>query len=313
LSVEELLEEGQSFEPKPSAASKMPPSRTWLKFTRNSSRRTMCLRIPGERLGRGRRSFQPRGARNQTCIPKGRFCTCLSGPVPPPRIPAQSPAVGPARANTVRRVPKGGTPKWQRIHRSLGSIRIEQPYRMPSTFCIKRGIGRRISRFCRPTTGLQGFRARETQQGGGGSGGGSGNRRGGWRHIGLVVSIQTVAIPVLAPLAAAGPVVAALAGAGAGGALGWIAGLLAGLPLSEYVAKRYAGRIRRGGILLSVHCDGPEWRKRAKKTLKDTGARDISSASETAADFGTTDKPTERASGVIAHRGETPARSRSNA
>ena len=121
------------------------------------------------------------------------------------------------------------------------------------------------------------------------------------------VSIQTATIPGLAPLAAAGPVLAALAGAGAGGALGWIAGLLAGLPLSEYVAKRYAGRIRRGGILLSVHCDGPEWRKRAKKTLKDTGARDISSASETAADFGTTDKPTERASGVIAHRGETPA------
>ena len=90
-----------------------------------------------------------------------------------------------------------------------------------------------------------------------------------------LVSIQTVAIPVLAPLAAAGPVLAALAGAGAGGALGWIAGLLAGLPLSEYVAKRYAGRIRRGGILLSVHCDGPEWRKRAKKTLK-TLARGIS-------------------------------------
>ena len=122
-----------------------------------------------------------------------------------------------------------------------------------------------------------------------------------------LVSIQTVAIPVLAPLAAAGPVVAALAGAGAGGALGWIAGLLAGLPLSEYVAKRYAGRIRRGGILLSVHCDGPEWRKRAKKTLKDTGARDISSASETAADFGTTDKPTERAPAAAAHGCEAPA------
>ena len=58
---------------------------------------------------------------------------------------------------------------------------------------------------------------------------------------------------------------------------------------------------------LSVHCDGPEWRERAKKTLRNTGARDISSASETAADFGTADKPTERASGVIAHRGETPA------
>lgn len=59
-------------------------------------------------------------------------------------------------------------------------------------------------------------------------------------------------------LCRAGPVLAALAGAGAGGALGWIGGLLVGLRLPEYVARRYAGRIRRGGILLSVHCDSQE-------------------------------------------------------
>jgi hypothetical protein len=126
--------------------------------------------------------------------------------------------------------------------------------------------------------------------------------------LGWCASIPTVAIPGLAPLVAAGPVLAALAGAGAGGALGWIAGLLAGLPLSQYVAQRYAGRIRRGGILLSVHCDSSEWCTRAKKTLKDTGARDISSASEAAADFGTTDKPTERAPAAVVRPGEAPAR-----
>jgi hypothetical protein len=122
-----------------------------------------------------------------------------------------------------------------------------------------------------------------------------------------LVSTQTVAIPYLAPLVAAGPVLAALAGAGAGGALGSIVGLLAGLPLPEYVAKRYGGRIRRGGILLSVHCDSREWCERAKKTLKDTGARDISFASEAAADYGTTDKPTERAPAAVTHHCETPA------
>jgi hypothetical protein len=121
------------------------------------------------------------------------------------------------------------------------------------------------------------------------------------------VSTQTETITGLGPLAAAGPVLAALAGAGAGGALGWIAGLLAGLRLPEYVAKRYAGRIRRGGILLSVHCDSQEWCDRAKKTLKDTGARSISSVSEAAADYGTTDKPTERAPAAVADRGEAPA------
>jgi hypothetical protein len=101
-------------------------------------------------------------------------------------------------------------------------------------------------------------------------------------------------------------VLAAFAGAGAGGALGWIVGLLAGLPLSEYVAKRYAGRIRRGGILLSVHCDSQEWCERAKKALKDTGAQNISSASESAADYGTTDRPTERAPVAVIDRVETP-------
>ncbi len=110
-----------------------------------------------------------------------------------------------------------------------------------------------------------------------------------------------------AALVAAGPVVAALAGAGAGGALGWIVGLLGGLRLTEYVARRYAGRNRSSGILLSVHCDTPEWCDRAKKTLKDTGARDISSAPETAADYGTTDKPTERAPAAPTDCGGAPA------
>jgi hypothetical protein len=120
------------------------------------------------------------------------------------------------------------------------------------------------------------------------------------------VSIEPVIITGLGPLAVSGPVLAAAAGAGAGGALGWIVGLLAGGRLSEYVAKRYAGRIRSGGNLLSVHCDSPEWRDRAKKTLKDTGARNISSASESAADYGTTDKPTERAPAAVTHPVEAP-------
>jgi hypothetical protein len=121
-----------------------------------------------------------------------------------------------------------------------------------------------------------------------------------------LVSSQTVTIASMGPLVAAGPVLAVLAGAGTGGALGWIVGLLVGMGLPEYVAKRYAGRIRRGGILVSVHCDSPEWCDRAKKTLKDTGARNISSASEAAADYGTTDKPTERAPALTV-RTEAPA------
>jgi hypothetical protein len=122
------------------------------------------------------------------------------------------------------------------------------------------------------------------------------------------ISIQTVTITGLAALAAAGPVMAALAGAGAGGTLGWIVGWLTGMSMTEYVAKRFAGRIRSGGILLSVHCDSPEWCVRAKKALKDTGARNISSASESAADYGATDKPTERAPAITVDRSEVPVR-----
>jgi len=121
------------------------------------------------------------------------------------------------------------------------------------------------------------------------------------------ISTQPVTVTALGPLVTAGPVLAALAGAGVGGTLGWIVGLLAGLSLTEYVAKRYAGRIRHGGILLSVHCDSPEWCDRARKTLKDTGARDISSAPESAADYGTTNRPTERVPAVVTVRVEAPA------
>ena len=113
------------------------------------------------------------------------------------------------------------------------------------------------------------------------------------------VSMHPGTLPALGHLAAAGPALAAFAGAGGGGAVGWIAGLLAGGGQPEYVAKRYAGRIRSGGILLSVHSDGPEWCGRAKKILRDTGARNISSSAESAADFGTTDKPTERAPAAV--------------
>jgi hypothetical protein len=122
-----------------------------------------------------------------------------------------------------------------------------------------------------------------------------------------LVASQTVTIASLGSLVAAGPALAALAGAGAGGALGWIVGLLAGFGLPEYVAKRYSGRIRNGRILLSVHCDSRKWRDQAEKTLKDTGARNISSVSEAAADYGTTDAPTERTPVTVVERVETPA------
>jgi hypothetical protein len=122
-----------------------------------------------------------------------------------------------------------------------------------------------------------------------------------------LVSVQTVTVTFLSSLVAAGPLLATIAGLGAGTAAGWLLGLLTGSRQPEYVAKRYEGRIRRGGILLSVHCDTPEWCDRAKKTLRDTGAVNVSAGPESAADFGSADKPTERAPLRAADRIETPA------
>jgi hypothetical protein len=68
------------------------------------------------------------------------------------------------------------------------------------------------------------------------------------------------------------------------------------LGIPEYEAKRYEGRIKEGGILLSVHCDDSNWTKRAKEILERTGAQDVSSSGEANADFQKTDKPMPRAS-----------------
>src|SRR6266542_2239073 len=82
--------------------------------------------------------------------------------------------------------------------------------------------------------------------------------------LGWLTGVGALAIPGIGPFIAAGPIVAALAGAGAVGALGGIVGALVGLGVPEYDAKRYEGRIKSGGLLLSVHCDNSEWVSRAK-------------------------------------------------
>jgi hypothetical protein len=114
--------------------------------------------------------------------------------------------------------------------------------------------------------------------------------------LGWLVGIGALAIPGVGPFIAAGPIVAALAGVGAGSVVGGITGALIGMGMPEYEAKRYEGRVKEGGILLSVHTDDSDWTKKAKDLLKRTGADDISSTGESSADFSKTDKPMQRAS-----------------
>jgi len=112
--------------------------------------------------------------------------------------------------------------------------------------------------------------------------------------LGWLTGIGALTIPELGPFIAAGPIVAALAGAGAVGTLGGIIGGLIGMGAPEYEAKRYEGRLREGGVLLSVHCDSSDWVKRAKDILIESGAQDIGAAGEKPGDFANADKPMPR-------------------
>lgn len=124
------------------------------------------------------------------------------------------------------------------------------------------------------------------------TGGGVGAVVGG--GLGWLVGIGALAIPGLGPFIAAGPIMAALAGVGVGAAVGGITGALVGMGIPEYEAKRYEGRVKEGGILLSVHCDSSDWTKQAKEILKRTGAEDISSSGEASADYAKSDRPVSR-------------------
>jgi hypothetical protein len=118
--------------------------------------------------------------------------------------------------------------------------------------------------------------------------------------LGWLAGIGMLAIPGIGPLIVAGPIIAALAGAGAAGTLGGLVGALVGMGIPEYEAKRFEGRVKNGGILLSVHCDNSEWVGKAKDILKHAGAEDVSSASEAGADFAVSDRPLPRTRGVDA-------------
>ena len=115
------------------------------------------------------------------------------------------------------------------------------------------------------------------------AGAGSGAVLGG--ALGLLAGMGALAIPGAGPLIAAGPIMAALAGVGVGGAVGGLTGALIGLGIPEYEAKRYEGRMQKGGVLLSVHCDTSDQIKRAKEIMKNTGAEDVSATGEASSDY----------------------------
>jgi hypothetical protein len=115
--------------------------------------------------------------------------------------------------------------------------------------------------------------------------------------LGLLAGIGALAIPGVGPLIAAGPIMGALAGMGVGGAVGGFTGALIGMGIPEYEAKRYEGRLKKGGILFSVHCSTSDEVKRARGIVERTGGEDISSTSESSSTSKKTDREVPRKAG----------------
>lgn len=96
--------------------------------------------------------------------------------------------------------------------------------------------------------------------------------------LGWLAGMGALGIPGIGPFVAAGPLLAALAGIGLGGTVGGIAGALIGMGLPEYEARRYEGFVKEGHVLLSVHVESGSWADRARRILRESGARDIAIA-----------------------------------
>ncbi len=124
--------------------------------------------------------------------------------------------------------------------------------------------------------------------------------------IGLLAGIGALAIPGLGPFIAAGPIMAALSGGAIGAGLGGLTGALVGLGIPEYEAKRYEGKVKEGGILISVHSESSDETNRAKDIFKKLGAHDISSTGETHSDVKATDVSAKEEKAVLSPRADVP-------
>jgi hypothetical protein len=101
--------------------------------------------------------------------------------------------------------------------------------------------------------------------------------------LGVLAGIGALAIPGLGPFIAAGPIMAGLSGLAAGAAVGGFTGALVGMGIPEYEAKMYETRLKAGNILISVHTEDGDERKRALEVFKNAGIKDASTQSESAA------------------------------
>ena len=82
--------------------------------------------------------------------------------------------------------------------------------------------------------------------------------------------IGAIAMPNDGPFMAAGPILATLSESGCG-----LHTSLRDLGIPEGLIESYGGRLKSGGLLLSVQCDDDEWVDRARQIFRQTGAEHV--------------------------------------
>ncbi len=116
--------------------------------------------------------------------------------------------------------------------------------------------------------------------------------------LGWLVGIGTLAIPGLGPFIAAGPILAALSGAAVGAAVGGITGALIGLGVPEFEAKQYEGKLKEGNVLVSVRVTNGERKHMAKTILERNEADSISVTGDASVPAKAKHMDTSRATGA---------------
>jgi hypothetical protein len=104
--------------------------------------------------------------------------------------------------------------------------------------------------------------------------------------LGVMAGLSALSIPMLGPLLAAGPILAALGGAAVGGVVGGLAGgsgALTHIGIPKEVEPRLQERLRRGAILIAVHSDHLDRLDKALRVFKSSGSDDIYSTEDLAA------------------------------
>ena len=104
--------------------------------------------------------------------------------------------------------------------------------------------------------------------------------------LGALAGLTVLTVPILGPLAVAGPILSALGGAAVGGVVGGLAGgsgALTRIGIPEKDSARFEHRLENGAILIAVHSSDAARRDEAYRAFKSAGADEIAGSAELAA------------------------------